>query len=264
MIFENTISVMAPRNIKALPYDCYPAIDSNMVTILTEESLHTSFCGAVSIGSFQWPARGLVTLHSNYPPKKFMQLFIKNMVCDRCIMVVGETLKNSGLHPASVVLGEAEIEEPELNKNQLLQLNTALKNAGFELLEGRRSRMVEMVKTAIIELVHHSGDTDNLKYSEYLAKHTGTEYSQLSKNFTEETGSTIEQYIIRQKIERVKELLSYGEKNLSEISWEMGYSSVAALSNQFKKVIGLSPSEWKNSSHSQREPLHEIGKSKPA
>jgi len=190
-----------------------------------------------------------------------MKLLIKNMVCDRCIMVVRELLEKLGLQPLEVKLGEADIAAEHLDAAQLEHLAESLRGLGFELIEDRRSRLAEQVKTAVIELVHRGG-TDNLKHSEYLAQRTGIDYAQLSKAFTETAGTTIEQYIIQQKIERVKELLSYGEMTLSEIAWEMDYSSVAALSNQFKKVTGMTPSAWKAADEKSRKALHDIGQPK--
>lgn len=167
------------------------------------------------------------------------------MVCDRCKMVVRTELTGLGLHPASVELGEVALEEDALTEDQENLLLARLQQLGFELLAGRKERVVWQVKAAIIELVHHQNDEARIKQSEYLSKQLGQDYSYLSKIFSDEEGITIEHYIILQKIERVKELLAYDELTLSEISWQLGYSSVAALSGQFKKVVGITPTAWK-------------------
>jgi AraC family transcriptional regulator len=183
-----------------------------------------------------------------------MQLSIKNMVCDRCIAAVDRLLKEQGLHPVTVRLGEATIAEDEIDTETL---RATLKSAGFALLDDRKSRLVERVKNTIIRLVHHTGEPPRHKYSQLIAADTGHEYPYLSKLFSESEGTTIEQFLLRQKIEKVKEYLGYEELTLSEIAETMGYSSVAHLSAQFRKVTGMSPTEYK--SQKDRTPLDRLG-----
>jgi AraC-like DNA-binding protein len=190
-----------------------------------------------------------------------VKLFIKNMVCDRCIMVVRAELERMGLHPGSVQLGLADLAEESLNPEQEASVSSRLEQIGFELLKDRKQQVIEAIKTTVIDLVHRLNDETNLKHSEYIAQQLHYDYPYLSKLFSDEEGITIEQYIIQQKIERVKELLAYGELTLSEIAYRMGYSSVAALSAQFKKVLGITPSEWKAGDEKKRKPLDKIGKS---
>ncbi len=166
------------------------------------------------------------------------------MVCDRCKMVVKSELEALAVYPESVELGVVHIKE-ELTETQIASIDKRLSAVGFELLDTRKKKTVEKIKTAIIELVHYETDDHHVKHSEYLTGQLGKDYPSLSKLFSEKEGITIEQYVIQQKIERVKELLTYGELTLSEIAWQMGYSSVAALSAQFKKVMGVTPSAWK-------------------
>jgi AraC-like DNA-binding protein len=192
--------------------------------------------------------------------KQDMLLRIKNMVCDRCKMVVKAELSTLGLHPSRVNLGEVIIDEKELERGQQEKLKTRLQLLGFELLEERKEKIVEQIKTAVIELIHRDNDDSRVKHSEYLAQQTGLDYSYLSKMFSDEEGITIEQYIIQQKIEKVKELLTYGEQTLSDIAYELGYSSVAALSSQFKKVMGITPSAWKMAGGEGRKTLDKVGK----
>ncbi len=189
-----------------------------------------------------------------------MQLYIKNMVCNRCKMVVKAELEQLGLHPVHIGLGEVELAEKEIDKALLQQLEAKLEAVGFELIDDRKSRTIEKIKNVVIELVHHTDEATKLKYSEYIAQQLNYEYTYLSKLFSEVEGVTIEQYLISQKIERVKELLIYDELSLSEIADRMGYSSVAHLSAQFKKVTGLTPSFYKNKSIRHRKPLDEAGK----
>lgn len=188
------------------------------------------------------------------------RLFIKNMVCDRCIMVVKAELLELGLRPKEVELGVIELEEDTLSDAQLEAARDKLQAVGFELLEGRKSQIVEAIKTAVIELVHKLNDETRLKHSEYIAKKLNYDYAYLSKLFSEEEKITIEQYTIQQKIERVKELLTYDELTLSQIAFQMGYSSVAALSGQFKKVMGISPSEWKRKDQYDRRTLDKVAR----
>ena len=181
------------------------------------------------------------------------------MVCDRCKMVVEAQLKALDLHPVSIELGVIEMAETELNDAQMDAARLSLLAVGFDLLEDRRSQLVEAIKTTIIDLVHHQNDEFKLKLSEYITQKLPYEYHYLSSLFSELEGITIEQYTIQQRIERVKELLAYGELTLSEIAFQLGYSSVAALSSQFKKTVGLTPSAWKKTD-SNRRTLDQVGK----
>lgn len=182
------------------------------------------------------------------------------MVCNRCKMVVGNELKRIGLHPHAVGLGEVDIDEEQLTGIQVTEIDAVLRSLGFELIDDRKSRIIEKIKSAVIELIHKAdADKPRIKHSEYLAQLLHYDYSYLSKLFSEVEGVTIEQYIIQQKIEKVKELLVYDELSLSEIAYQLDYSSVAHLSAQFKKVTGLTPSFFKNMQQRPRKPLDEVG-----
>ncbi len=183
---------------------------------------------------------------------------IKNMVCDRCKMVVRESFEKTGAHVLRTELGEVETATP-LEDSQLKTLHQLLQNNGFELLDDRQTRMVEKIKNEVIELIHQQRP-QNFKgnFSAYLAEKLNRDYSGLSTLFSAQEGITIEQYIIRQKIERVKELLTYDEKTLSQIADDLQYSSVAHLSNQFKKVTGITPSQFKAADRKDRQSLDRI------
>ena len=188
-------------------------------------------------------------------------LHIKNMVCNRCIMVVKQELEKQGLHPEKVTLGEAVITEDHLTEGQLNILDSALVNLGFERIDDRKARLIESIKNKIIHLIHHSEKLDlKLNWSDVLSEEMHYEYNYLSNLFSSVEGITLEQYIIRQKIEKVKELLFYDELNLSQIADRLGYSSVAHLSAQFKKITGFKPSELKKSRQLDqvRKPLDSI------
>lgn len=186
-----------------------------------------------------------------------MKLHIKNMVCNRCIMVVNDELEKLGLHPASVELGEVVLSE-ELSDIQKDQVKSALEKVGFELIDNRKSQLIERVKTLLIELVHRQNNQLNTNLSDYLIQQLGHDYSSISTLFSEVEGTTIEKYYIAQKIERVKELLVYDELSLSEIAHLLNYSSVAHLSKQFKKTTGLTPSHFKQIGALKRKPLDEL------
>lgn len=187
-----------------------------------------------------------------------MKLYIRNMVCHRCKMVVTGQLEKLGLHPVSIALGEVLIEEKSLTKSQQAQLASELRSVGFELIDDKRSKLIEQIKTFIIDLVHYKDEVPNQNFSAMIAAHLHHDYSYLSKLFSEVEGITIEQYNINQKIEKVKELLLYGELSLSEISIRMGYSSTAHLSNQFKKTTGLTPSAFRAMGMEGRKPLDQL------
>jgi AraC-like DNA-binding protein len=184
-------------------------------------------------------------------------IHIKNMVCNRCVMVVEELLQGLGIEPASITLGEAVL-AAELDDVMRDKLREALETMGFELIDDRRSRLVEQVKNAIIELVHHSDNNLKTNLSNYIAERTHHDYGYVSGLFSEIENTTIEKYFIAQKIERVKELLVYDEMNLNEIADYMGYSSTAHLSAQFKKVTGLTPSHFRQIKDKKRKPLDEV------
>src|SRR4030095_12279374 len=173
-----------------------------------------------------------------------MRLFIKNMVCIRCKMVVKEELKKLGLHYSSVELGEVEIME-EISVEQHDHFKVALLKSGLELMDDKKSVLIQKIKNVIVELVHYSEEPLTIKFSEYLSQNRNRAYTYLANLFSEVQGTTIEKFIIAHKIERVKELLVYDELNLTEIAYLMHYSSVAHLSAQFKKVTGLTPSHFK-------------------
>lgn len=184
-------------------------------------------------------------------------LYIKNMVCDRCVMAVDKTLRDLRLPPLTVELGVAKV-DTSLTDRQRDELRHRLKALGFELLEDRQQQTIEKVKNAVIRLVHYRTGQPTLNLSDYLAQELGSDYSALSKLFSEVTGTTIEHYYIGQRIERVKELLTYDELSLTQIALEMNYSSVAYLSGQFKQVTGMTPSRFKTLHRNQRKPLDKV------
>ena len=186
-----------------------------------------------------------------------MKLYIKNMVCSRCKMVVKAQLENIGLHPLSVNLGEVEIEE-ELSKEELLQLDTKVRALGFELMDDKKSQTIEKIKNVIVKLVHHSNHNIKTNLSAFITSQIHQDYNYLSNLFSEVEGTTIEKYFISQRIERAKELIVYNELTLSEIADELGYSSVAYLSNQFKKVTGFTPSYFKSLKEYKRKNIEEL------
>jgi AraC-like DNA-binding protein len=180
------------------------------------------------------------------------------MVSNRCKMVVKDELKKLGFHFIFVDLGEIEIME-DLTGGQLDQLRTALLDSGLELMDDKRAILIEKIKTLIVEMVHDSNDLTKINHSDYISEKLKMDYTYLSNIFSEVKGTTIQQYIITHKIEKVKELIMYGELNLTEIAYKLNYSSVAHLSNQFKKITGLSPSHFKQLKDKRRSPIEEIG-----
>jgi AraC-like DNA-binding protein len=186
--------------------------------------------------------------------ENILKLFIKNMVCIRCQMVVKSELEKLGMNFSAVELGEVEI-IGKVSKDQLDSLSAALKLTGLELMEDNKTILVEKIKTLIIELIHYSDEQIKINLSDYLSEKLNHNYTYLSNLFSEVKGTTIEQFYLANKIERVKELLVYDELNLTEIAWKLHYSSVSHLSNQFKKMTGLTPSHFKNLKNKKRSPL---------
>jgi AraC-like DNA-binding protein len=179
------------------------------------------------------------------------------MVSNRCKMTVKEELKKLGLHFIMVGLGEVEIME-DITLEQRDQVKTAMLCCGFELMDDKRAILIERIKNVIIEMVHHSDEVIKTNFSNYLSEKIGHDYTYLANLFSEVQGTTIEHFIISHKIERIKELIIYGEFNITEIAWRLNYSSVAHLSNQFKKVTGLSPSHFKQLKDKRRSPIEDI------
>lgn len=187
-----------------------------------------------------------------------LKIHIKYMVSNRCKMAVKEELKKLGLHFIVVDLGEVEIME-NISTEQREQLKLALINSGLELMDDKRAVLIEKIKNVIIEMVHHSDEVIKVNFSDYLSKALNYDYTYLANLFSEVQGTSIEQFVISHKIERIKELIIYDELSITEIAWKMNYSSVAHLSNQFKKVTGLSPSHFKQMKDKRRCPIEEIG-----
>lgn len=186
-----------------------------------------------------------------------MLYFIKNMVCNRCILVVKNTFEGLGYAPSRIALGEVETANP-LADADLALLEKQLDSLGFELIDDSKGRIIEKIKNTVIYLVHYSKEDLKVNYSQYIETQVNRDYAYLSGLFSEVEGTTIEKYIISQKIERVKELLVYDELTLSEIAYNMGYSNVSYLSNQFKKVTGLTPSHFKQVKENKRKPLDQV------
>ena len=180
------------------------------------------------------------------------------MVSNRCKMVVKDALKKMGVHFILVDLGEVDIME-NINEAQRNELKLALFKSGLELMDDKRSMLIEKIKNVIIEMVHHSEEAIKINFSDYLSEKLNHDYTYLANLFSEVQGTTIAQFIIHHKVERIKELIIYDELNITEIAWKMNYSSVAHLSNQFKKVTGLSPSHFKQMRDKRRIPIEEIG-----
>lgn len=187
-----------------------------------------------------------------------MELYIKNMVCNRCKMVVQTELTKLGLHPISVQLGIVELTENSIAESKYQELAQMLQRFGFELLLDKKKQVIEQIKTTIIDLVHYTTDPLNVNLSTYLSEKLALSYANLSATFSEIEGVTIEKYFIQQKIEKVKELLTYDEKSLSEIAYLLDYSSVAHLSAQFKKISGETPSSYKLAHHQKRKTIDEV------
>ena len=187
-----------------------------------------------------------------------MIFHIRNMVCNRCRTAVEQTLKKIGLTPVKIDLGLVEVKEAGWNSDQKEQFEALLKEQGFELLDDRRSQLIEQIKTAIVDLIHYQEDQTRLKHSEYITNRLHYDYAYLSKLFSETEGLTIEQFIITHKIEKVKEWLTYDELTLSQIADRLNYSSVAHLSTQFKKVTGMTPTYFKTLHNKNRKPLDEV------
>lgn len=173
-----------------------------------------------------------------------MKLFIKYMVCLRCIMLVKAELKKLGIHFGAVELGSAEILS-EINETLLAKLKINLLKSGLELLEDKKSILIEKIKHVIVEMIHYADDMPELNFSVYLSQKLQYDYAYLSNIFSEVQGINIRQYIIQHKIEKAKELLLYDNLNLSEIAFKLNYTSVSHLSRQFKKITGLSPTYFK-------------------
>lgn len=186
-----------------------------------------------------------------------MKLYIKNMVCNRCIMVVKNELERIGFKPTYLTLGEVELDR-EIDDAEKENINNHLQTFGFELIDDKKSRFIGQIKSLIIDLVHHQNSALKSNLSDLLSGKLHHDYTYLSNLFSEVEGTTIEKYFIAQKIEKVKELLVYDELSLSEIAFQLNYSSVAHLSNQFKKVTGLTPSHFKNIKANKRKPLDEV------
>ncbi len=188
-----------------------------------------------------------------------MKLYIKYMVSNRCKMLVKESLKDLGLHFIVVELGVVEIMET-LSTPQLEALKDVLHESGLELMDDKRAMLIERIKNVVIEMVHHSDELPKSNFSDFISDKLDHDYTYLANLFSEVQGTTIEQFIIAHKVERIKELIIYDELNITEIAYKMNYSSVAHLSSQFKKVTGLTPTHFKQLKDKKRNPIEDIGR----
>jgi len=189
--------------------------------------------------------------------KKARVLHIKNMVCNRCIMAIEDTLRKHEIPFEKVELGKAYL-KTDIDSVDLPALSKDLLDIGFELLQDEKSRLVEQIKNEIVRLVHYRDGELHINLSDYLSQKFGKDYSALSGVFSKETGITIEKYLILQKTERAKELLAYNEMNISEIAYLLGYSSIAHFSAQFKKITGYTPSQFRKLERQERKTLDDI------
>ena len=180
------------------------------------------------------------------------------MLSNRSKTEAKEELKKLGLHFIFLDLGEVEIME-ELSPEQREELKAALISIGLELMEDKKAMLIEKIKNTIIDMVHHTEESIKVNFSDFISEKLDYDYTYMANLFSEVQGTTIEKFIIAHKVERVKELIIYDELNITEIAWKMNYSSVAHLSNQFKKTTGLSPSQFKHLKDKKRNPIEEIG-----
>lgn len=179
------------------------------------------------------------------------------MVCARCIMVVKQQLLSLQLSPIEISLGKAVIKE-QLNDNRIEEVRKTLESVGFELLDDKKSQLVEQIRNLLVELTADEETITQVNISEFLSSRLNHDYGMLSKLFSEVNGTTIERYFISLKIERVKELLTYGELSLAEIAYRLGYSSSAHLSSQFKSITGMTPSTFRATHNPSRKPLDKV------
>lgn len=179
------------------------------------------------------------------------------MVCNRCTAAVKQVFENAGLKPLDVRLGEVDLPKPP-NKSRLDKIGSRMLELGFEILDDQKQKTIEKVKSLLIQKIQTGELEEHFRISDFLRKKLNKDYSAISRLFSEVEGITVEQYYILQKIEKVKELIVYNEMNLSEISYKLGYSSVAHLSAQFKKITGLTPSHFKNTGRSQRKSIDSL------
>lgn len=186
-----------------------------------------------------------------------MKIYVKNMACESCKVVVKEALEELDITPVKVELGEIETKE-DISKDDKIQLNRKIKKVGLELLEKKQGVLIEKIRKIIIDYVYKSDDKPNIKFSVLLSEELNYSYSYLANFFSEVEATTIEQYIIALKIERIKELIIFGEDTFSEIAHKLHYSSVAHLSSQFKKVTGLTPSHFKTLKEKRRIAIQNI------
>jgi AraC-like DNA-binding protein len=186
-----------------------------------------------------------------------MKLYIKYMVCIRCKLVVASELDKLGIPYSHLEIGEVELED-SISEKKKEALNTGLKRFGLELMEDKKSQIIEKIKNIIVELIHYSEDDIRINFSELLSEKLKFDYTYLSNLFSEVTGTTIQQFIIKHKIERAKELIVYDELTLSEIAFKLHYSSAQHLSNQFRKITGLTPSHFKQLKEKRRGSLNEM------
>lgn len=186
-----------------------------------------------------------------------MKIHIKNMVCDRCVKVVKEVFETSGIQNFEIKLGRVEVAE-DISEEQIKKIGHELEKEGFELIENQEGEIVEQIKNFAVEYVYKNIHENHVKFSVLLAEHVGKDYNYLSNLFSSLEDNTIEHFLIDLKIERVKELLVYGELTLSEIAFEMGYSSTAHLSGQFKKITGFTPSHYKKMGDKRRRLLSDL------
>ena len=180
------------------------------------------------------------------------------MVSNRCKLAVKEVLKSLDLHFIIIDLGEIEIME-EISNEQRELLRTGLHTSGLELMDDNKAVLIEKIKTSIIDMIHHCDEPIKTNLSDYLSEKLNYDYTYMSNLFSEIQGTTIAQFAISHKIERIKELIIYDELNLSEIAWKMNYSSISYLSKQFKKFTGLTPSHFKKIKDKRRTPIEDIG-----
>ncbi|MBN9283891.1 MULTISPECIES: AraC family transcriptional regulator [unclassified Flavobacterium] len=187
-----------------------------------------------------------------------MKIAVKNMVCQRCVLAVTQILDKIDLPYQTVIMGEVTLADDMPADQKLKQFSDELEAIGFEIIDDKRKQLIEKVKGAIINFIHYDQEKTKLTLSEFLSDKVQYDYNYLSSLFSEMEGITIEKYLINQKIEKVKELIVYDELSLKQIADLLGYSSVAYLSNQFKKVTGLTPSHFKNIRSEKRIPLDKV------